>query len=208
MHKAGNIIIRPVANKDELKAIFQLRYEHYLRKEYIPPYPDKMLRDEWDNIPETMHFVGLDGHKIIGAVRLVLDSPKGLPMERVFSEDISLLRNQNSKLAEASTLVAVDGGCDSERRLWLDLCRAVWLEAENRNIDDLCITVTQNHLGFYERLLFEIIGEAKNYRFLNGIIAYPLSLQVSKARVKDKSQGKFNDQSLRNHFLNFPEKNG
>ena len=124
-------------------------------------------------------------------------------MERVFSKEINLLRKQSGKLAEASTLISADSNCDNDRGIWLNLCRTVWQEAENRRIDDLCITVTQNHLGFYERLLFEIIGKGRCYQSLSGIVAYPLRLQVGKARLNDKSHGGAGDKSLRKHFLDY-----
>lgn len=200
MRDSKEIVVREAAGQDELQAIFRLRYESYLRKGYICPNPDGIMLDEWDESSATTHIVAIGNGQVIGAVRLVTDSPKGLPMERVFPEAIRHLRKQGRKVAEASTLVA-EVRSDSARKLWVKLCKALWEEAEARRIDDLCIAVTKNHLGFYERLLFERIGEGRRYEYLNGILAYPLRLRVAEVRVRHKSHGSNHDQSLRGHLL-------
>ncbi len=194
-------MVRKANGQDELEAIFRLRYDSYLRKGYIPSNPDGIMLDEWDELSTTIHFVSIENGELIGAVRLVMDSTKGLPMERVFPEAIRLLRKQDRKVAEASTLVVADVQSGSSRRLWVKLCRTLWEEAESRHIDDLCVAVTQNHLGFYKRLLFEKIGKGRHYKSLNGILAYPLRVRVAEVRIRHKSTGSNHDQSLRRHLL-------
>lgn len=194
-------MVRKASGQDELEAIFRLRYDSYLRKGYIPSNPDGIMLDEWDELSTTTHFVSIENGELIGAVRLVMDSTKGLPMERVFPEAIRLLRKQDRKVAEASTLVVAEVQSGSSHRLWVKLCRALWEEAEARHIDDLCVAVTQNHLGFYKRLLFESMGKGRHYKSLNGILAYPLRVRVAEVRVRHKSQGSNHDQSLRRNLL-------
>ncbi|MBN2331034.1 MAG: hypothetical protein JXC85_04400 [Candidatus Aenigmarchaeota archaeon] len=194
-------MVRKANGHDELQAIFRLRYESYLRKGYIPSNQDGIMLDEWDESPDTTHFVAMESGELLGAVRLVLDSIKGLPMERVFPEAIKKLRKQGRKVAEASTLVVAEGPSGSSRKLWMKLCRTLWMEAEARHIDDLCIAVTQNHVGFYKRLLFENMGRGRHYKSLNGILAYPLRVCVSGVRTSHKSDGSNHDRSLRRQLL-------
>ena len=201
MRDSKEVVVRKANGQDELEAIFRLRYESYLWKGYIPSNLDGIMLDEWDELLTTTHFVAMENGELLGAVRLVMDSTKGLPMERVFQEAINQLRKQGRKLAEASTLVVAGVQSGSSHRLWVKLCRALWEEAEARHIDDLCVAVTQNHLSFYERLLFERIGEGRRYESLNGILAYPLRLRVAEVRVRHKSHGSNHDQSLRGHLL-------
>jgi N-acyl-L-homoserine lactone synthetase len=201
MRNSREITVRKTGSRDELEAIFRLRYESYLRKGYIHSNPDGVMHDEWDELSTTIHFVAIRNGEIIGAVRLVLDSTKGLPMERVFPEAINRLREQGRTVAEASTLVVAGDQSGSCRRLWMGLCRTLWEEAESRHVDELCIAVTPNHLGFYKRLLFKKIGKARQYMSLNGILAYPLRVRVAEVRIRHKSQGGDHDQSLRRHLL-------
>ena len=201
MRDSKEVVVRKANGQDELKAIFRLRYESYLRKGYIPSNPDGIMLDEWDELSTTTHFVAMENGELLGAVRFVMDSTRGLPMERVFQEAINQLRKHGRKIAEASTMVVAGDQSGSSQRLWVKLCRALWEEAEARHIDDLCVAVTQNHVGFYKRLLFEVIGKGRHYKSLNGILAYPLRVRVAEVRIRHKSHGSNHDQSLRKHLL-------
>jgi N-acyl-L-homoserine lactone synthetase len=201
MRNSKKIVVRKAAGQDELKAVFRLRYDSYLRKGYISPNPDGIMFDEWDELPIATHFVAMEDDQIVGAVRLIMDSAKGLPMERVFPEAIGQLREQGRKVAEASTLVVADAQSDSNHKLWVKLCKILWEEAEARQIDDLCVAVTQNHISFYKRLLFERIGKSAHYKSLNGILAYPLRVRVAEVRARHRSTGSNHDQSLRRRVL-------
>lgn len=201
MCESTEMIVKKANGHNELEAIFRLRYKAYLRKGYIAENHTGTMSDEWDGLPATTYFVAIENKRIIGAVRLVMESAKGLPMERVFENEVSLLRKQGRKLAEASTLVTAGGHSESDRQVWLRLCKAVWQQAEARHIDDLCIAVTRSHLGFYRRLLFERIGPSARYESLNNITAYPLRLRVGEARVRHRSHRNNNAQSLRSSLL-------
>lgn len=188
MYDSSEIVVRVAADPGELNAVYRLRYDAYLLKGYISPDPSGMKRDDWEELPHTMHFVALVQDKVVGAVRLVLDSQSGLPMEREFAREIGLLKAQGRKVAEASTLVVTPDYPNSGPRVWLGLSRAVWQEAQAQAVDDLCIAVTQNHLGLYRRLLFEVIGPGRPYHTLNGVFAYPLRLRVEAVRVTSLSR--------------------
>jgi len=201
MGGSEKIIIRLAVSKGELDKIFGLRYQSYLEKGYISENPSKLLYDEWDGLDATTHIVAIENDQITGAVRIVRDSRKGLPMERVFKREITDLRRQGRVLAEASTLVTAKEDRNSKRLLWLRLCRAVWREAQACRINDLCIAVTPNHLSFYKRLLFETIGNPERYSSLNGILAYPMRLRVEDVTNRHKSQGGNHDRFLRGKLL-------
>jgi N-acyl amino acid synthase FeeM len=201
MCESNIIVIRPANGIHELEEIYKLRYENYLNKGYISENPCGFMSDEWDELKETIHIVALRYDHIIGAARLIIDSPKGLPMERVFHEEITNLKRQERKITEASTLVSIHGNSKSDQGLWLKLSKAVWTTVKTLDINDLCIAVTENHLGFYRRLLFEVMGPGKCYKSLNNITAYPLRLPLSKVDTRHKSHGSAHDKSLRKEFL-------
>ena len=66
------------------KATFQLRYRIYAEEfgfEKKEDHPHGIETDEFDS--HAIHFAALDNHQeVIGTVRLVLDSERGLPIER------------------------------------------------------------------------------------------------------------------------------
>jgi N-acyl-L-homoserine lactone synthetase len=205
MAKLGAMAVQIVHDPDRLDSIYRLRHDAYVRKGYIAAKPSGMMSDEWDELVTTTHFVALQEDHVIGAVRLVLDSTSGLPMERVFPQEIRRLREHSRKLAEASTMVVGNPHRDSDCRLWLRLSRALWERAEMLQTDDLCIAVTPNHLAFYERLLFEPMGPPRQYGSLNGILAYPLRLRAGQARAKHRSSGDKHGEPLRGFLLDSPE---
>jgi N-acyl-L-homoserine lactone synthetase len=201
MGESREVVVRVAAGREELEDIYRLRYQAYLGKGYISPNPSGMKTDEWDELPEAIQFVAVNEGKVVGAVRLVLDSPKGLPMERVFAREVANLRTQGRKVAEASTLVVDTCNDEPDRRTWLSLCTALWQEAEARGVDDLCIAVTRNHLKLYRRLSFESMGAGRHYEALKGVFAYPLRLRVGKARAMSISDYITHGVSLRRHVL-------
>ena len=189
MHHSKGIVVRTTADREQLQAVFRLRYENYLRKGYISTDPSGIMSDDWDSLAVTTHLIAMRQGRILGAARLILDSERGLPMERVFTEEIRSLRSRAKRLAEASALVTVSGTGRSSQGIWLRLCKAVWAQAKKQNADEFCIAVTQNHLGFYERLLFRKIGPGRYYKALNNVFAYPLSLPVGQAEIRHTSKG-------------------
>jgi N-acyl-L-homoserine lactone synthetase len=191
-------------DRETLESIYRLRHDAYVRKGYIAPRPSGIMSDEWDELPATSHFVALQKDCVIGAVRLVLDSAGGLPMERVFPDEVRQLREQGCRLAEASTMAVSHPHQESDCRLWLRLSKVLWQRAAMLQVDDLCIAVTPNHVAFYERLLFEPMGSPRRYGSLNGILAYPLRLRAEQARVRHTSSNDRPAAPLREFLLDPP----
>jgi hypothetical protein len=182
MSKPGLVTVRPAGTQADLAAALRLRYECYLREGYVPPNASGLLSDAWDALSGTLHLVAVLGERgVVGAVRLVQDSDRGLPMEREFTAEVKALREEGRKLAEASALVVACRSGYLSRGVWLELCRALWRETLGRGIDDLCAGVTRAHLGFYRRLGFEQTGQPAPYRSLSDVLAYPLRLRVGVA---------------------------
>jgi predicted GNAT family N-acyltransferase len=205
MAAPGAITVQVVHNREMLESVYRLRHDAYVRKRYIAPRSSGMMSDGWDELSTTMHFVALQKDCVIGAVRLVLDSANGLPMERVFPDEVRQLRGQGRRLAEASTMAVSHPHQESDCRLWLRLSRVLWQRAGMLQVDDLCLAVTPNHLAFYERLLFEPMGSPRRYGSLNGILAYPLRLQAQQARVRHTSSNDRPAAPLREFLLDHPQ---
>jgi len=200
MDASEDIVVRVAQSQDEVNSIHRLRHDAYVRKGYIAPRPSGSMTDDWDGRPETIYFAALRDGKVVGAVRLVLDSARGLPMEREFEEEIGRLRSEGRKVAEASALVTASAECESCRGVWLKLCKALWEKTEACGVDDLCIAVTQDHLRFYLRLFFKVIGRPKRYKSLNGVLAYALRLRVGDAKTRRSSQEGHCVEPLRQYF--------
>ncbi len=79
----GKFRFKEVDSDDLQREVFRLRYEVYaLEFGFENPYdfPNKLEKDEFDD--HSAHFVALNQNdEVIGTVRMILDSPKGFPVE-------------------------------------------------------------------------------------------------------------------------------
>ena len=123
-----------------LDAIHQLRYEVYcLERNFIDPgrFPDKREVDEYD--PASVHFAATDeGGRIVGTLRLVLDSPLGFPIEAHVPTPVPLLKEvDRNKMAEISRLIVArtdrglyrDDALRRHHRILLPLFRDMYRES-------------------------------------------------------------------------------
>lgn len=95
-----NIIIRKVANEEEKRATYALRFDLYGHLGWI----DQALfhcgeeSDEYDTLPTTTHFIALEGNRPVGTIRLVGQSILPFPMEVPSGEGFALPSIQDLKV--------------------------------------------------------------------------------------------------------------
>jgi len=98
---------RIAKTKEELEAVFQLRYLGYTKTiDLIDPkaFPDHMEQDKFDDIAINFIAQDLDSKKYVGCVRLVPDTPMGLPLEQEAS--LAHFRSPDKKMMEHSRMVS------------------------------------------------------------------------------------------------------
>ncbi len=78
-------------NLDKLK-VYQLRKKVFVEEEKRFSYSLDHIVDEYDSFEETINFAALINDEMIGAVRLVMDSNAGLPVDKY--EDIANLKKK------------------------------------------------------------------------------------------------------------------
>lgn len=101
------IQIKKVSTEEELNQARQLAWEIYaVKKRYIDPnfFQSRMFTDEFDE--HSIYFLALNRGKLIGTVRLVLNSEKGFPIERVYR--LIPTGIDKNKIAEISRLITID----------------------------------------------------------------------------------------------------
>ena len=96
-----------VANSlEEREAVFNLGYKTYLEKGYINHNSKEWLIENYDTNSDTVILIVQDKHKnIAGSVTLVFDGVAKLPAEKIYSEELKILRESNQKMAELSRLI-------------------------------------------------------------------------------------------------------
>lgn len=107
MGEYHNLQFRIAKSKEELEAVFRLRFLGYTKTiDLIDPafFPDQMERDQFDDIAINFLAQELDSANYVGCVRLVPDTPMGLPLEEAAS--LAHFRSPEKKLMEHSRMVS------------------------------------------------------------------------------------------------------
>ncbi|MBI4115678.1 MAG: PilZ domain-containing protein [Candidatus Omnitrophica bacterium] len=192
----------PAQTLDELKAAYHLVYEEYIRRGYCDPDPSKMHYSAFCVFPDSRTFIMKYQSCMLGTISLIVDSPCGLPMEMVFKELISPLRNEGRRLAEVS-LLALDH--ESFRKKSFSLTDFHKLTGAFRlfkvlfeyaryiaGVTDLLISVHPKHEDLYRYLSYEIMGPPRPYASACGKPGLPMRLDIQRAisNVADSSATK------------------
>ena len=111
-HGDGSILVRPMLPGESLLPVFRLAYDIFVNekglvaRDALPVEQQAMEAkwDRWDEPATTRHFVAVhDGH-VVGHMRLVGDSPLGLPMEH-YGFDLGAQRRRGEEVQEISKLM-------------------------------------------------------------------------------------------------------
>jgi N-acyl amino acid synthase of PEP-CTERM/exosortase system len=98
--------VNRVIDEKELAEVYKLRYKVYCEEwgfEKPEDYPDGLEKDIYDN--HSLHFAAKDNTgKVIGTVRLILDSIEGFPIEKHSQLNIKTDELPRESLAEISRL--------------------------------------------------------------------------------------------------------
>ena len=148
---------------EEREAAFKLGYQIYLEKGYIKPNPNEWLVRNFDLNRETVILIVKDKEQnIAGTATLVFDGFSKLPAEKVYSEEISHLRNSKLKTAELCRLAISSDYRNAKEILVLLFNYAAIYINQVKKYDGLAIEVTPRHKNYYKALLnFDEIGIAK-----------------------------------------------
>lgn len=77
--------ISMASSPSEIDAVLQLRHSVFVEEAgKMAPHPDRRLIDRFDAYPTTINFVAKAAGQVVGAIRLTLDSPMGVPADEYF----------------------------------------------------------------------------------------------------------------------------
>lgn len=186
-----NMTFRQAVTIEDYAACFRLLHDTYvaagLTTQSIPalrivPHhanPDAVVLMGRLNQPGTLLYTA----------SLFPDSTKyGLPMEDSFNRQVNTLRSQGRKLVEVGCLATNSIYRKKDKLIPLLGDRLVLFCAANViQADDLLTTVHPKHVKIYEGVfLFEKLGRASSYSYVNGnpAVAFRLDLNTIQARCK------------------------
>lgn len=180
---------------DDIEASFRLVYDAYTEVGLEAPHEARIRFTKYHLLPSTKIVTAIyrpkltetpidrghvnEGRRVVGTLTLILDSPLGLPLESVCTEQVNALRSKGARLAELVALAV-----DPEFRrsnVMMYLYKLAFAYARLKGVTDLCCAVTRHHVEFYRQvLLFEPIGHLKPYDLGNQMEVQGHVLNIKK----------------------------
>ena len=160
---------RQIANDEELRELQKLRYEVYcLAKRFLPAtdYPDQLETDEFD--AHSIHFIAIDTDKrpfkILGTLRLILDSEHRFPVENHFRL-FQTIRERNRTVELSRLIITPQSRKGLTVPILMGLSREAYRYCLAKNIEHCYAVLEAPFLHILGRLglLFEPIGPSEWY---------------------------------------------
>ena len=168
------------ADSEDLKnTIYKLRYNVYAKEfgfENIEDHPNGYEKDEYDE--NSIHFAALNGdNRVIGTVRLVLNSEKGFPIEHAAKTKFIGDKPSPDKIAEISRLAVsknfqrYNSNCSIKNKLLtkntviFGLYKLMYHESKRKGITHWYIIIEKKLFRQLKRygFIFYQIGEPVQY---------------------------------------------
>ena len=176
-----NIEIKIARTKEEQNQAFYVRYKVFVeeRKNFdLSEYAEQKERDEWDDLETTVNFLALYDKKPVGTVRMIVDSEKGLPLEKYL--DLFSMRKGNKMPCEGGRY-AVLKDYRSRRKIWVGLLKILLNYTRMKNFDHMYGLSSSNMKKLHQMVGWYPIGkEIFSSEFNDYII--PMRLELDKIR--------------------------
>jgi len=199
---------------EEREAVFKLGYQEYLKKGFINECSQEWLVRNYDIDPETIILVVKDKqNRIVGSVTLVFDLASKLPAEKIFSRDLSLLRQSGETIVEISRLV-IDPQYRNSKEILVLLFNYLYIYSYKvKKYTSLIIEVNPRHKVFYQEIFhFNQIGIERACPSVQNSPATLMHLSLQKSRktliqIQNKQWNKERSRSLFQFFVNINQEN-
>jgi len=140
--------------QDELQDIYLLREEAFVKED---KYPKDAIKSSFDN--QAVHFIAIENEKIIGTISVLLDGPRGLPLQ----EFIDITPYRDKKLAEIEKLAVVP---HRRKETISSALMMIGYEFAKLYANRICIFALEkkvNVVELYKQIGFKIVGEFDFY---------------------------------------------
>lgn len=165
--------------ENELKQLYDLRKKVFVGED---GYPQEAISSEYDR--DAIHFIATKGDELVGCVSVILDGPKGMPIEKF----IDLSSYKTDKIAEVQKLAIIPEDRKGIAGVGLMLLAYEFLKKSGTNkIFIFSLEKKAENVKLYERLGFRQIGKFKFYNIGNAIA---MMMDLEEDSVYDKNKEK------------------
>lgn len=168
-----------------------LVYDGYVDRGIMAPHEARVRMTPYLALPSTVIFVAMEKGEVAGTLSLVKDGPLGLPMQKIYAQEVQAVRDEGRVVAEVGALCVANG----KRGTGIPflLYKTMWLAATRLlGVDDLMIAVHPDAADLYcASLQFERVGPVRSYPTLErsaSAVALRLRLREAEANFR-KSWG-------------------
>ena len=175
----ASLTFKLAETRSEREQAFALLHDMYVRRGLLDRTPSGLKLSVYSLLPTTAIFIGVRDGRVLSTMSLIEDSPLGLPMEEIYTEELDRLRLPGRRIAEVGALAVATGARGKGLALMMYNLMFRWAHF-CRGIDDLVIAVNPRAQDFYATLLlFERIGGARTYETLKRAPAVALRLDLT-----------------------------
>jgi hypothetical protein len=178
-----DVIVKAASERDEWEQAFRLVTNSYRARGYEPPVGELHFTD-YHALPDTVTFVAKHERQVIATLSLVSDNELlGLPIDRVYEEEIATLRAEGHHLVEVIALADRDLGLREFTPVFVSLMRIMSQHARRHCATTLVITINPRHRLFYTRVMgFVSLGPCREYPSVQNhpAEAYRLDIETLK----------------------------
>jgi hypothetical protein len=203
--KADGVVFKIADTREELEAAYQLVHDVYVKEGYSLPHESGLRVNLRYALPTTATIVGIYQGRVVITLTVIGDSPLGVPMDMIFSQELYALRKRDRYLVEIGALASHPDFRKRRRTLALYADKTSLMYAlRNLGADDAVIAVNPKHEWVYKHLvLFDSISTVKSYHYVNDApaIAMRLDLRTCVDRWASAYQGRPVQRSFHGLFV-------
>lgn len=139
------VTFKKASSEEDLQAVYSIREEVFVKGDN---YPIEAIKSNYDK--QAIHFVAIEDEGMIGTVSVVLDGPKGLPLQEFL--DISMYRDK--KLVEIEKLAVL---FHKRKKTITAALMVIAYEFAKLHADRICIFTLEkkkDNISLYEQIGF------------------------------------------------------
>lgn len=162
----AGVKVKIASTVDECVEAAKLVHQGYVGRGIMQPHGSGVRMTPFLALPSTVVFVALKAGQLVGTLSLVLDSSLGLPMEKIFPDEVSAVRRRGGIIAEVGAQ-CVTRKCRGTGVAFL-LNKAMFQTMELLGVEQLLFAVHPKAEDLYgATICAQRLGEAKAYPSLN-----------------------------------------
>jgi hypothetical protein len=184
---ARDVEVKIASERCEWEQAFQLVAANYRARGYEAASSKTLRFSPHHVLPDTQTLVAKHAGQVVATFSIVLDNTLlGLPMESIYGEEITALRNKGYRLLETTSLADTGLSVREFLQVFMALIRLGMQFHTAQGGDAYVITVNPRHTSFYSKVLgFLPLGPCRAYACVQDAPAE--AYWVTNALIKERA---------------------